>query len=83
MSFWEKLLEFVEKHLANILVAFGIGYKIGRKKNQEFETKADKLEYENELLKNKEIVRSLNDGKPPSDIIDDVIRSGSGHKDSQ
>lgn len=73
----DKILDFLKDHLPGLLVAIGVGYKIGKGKTRKLEIRAAQSELENALFKNKEIVRHNNDGLSANDIIDDAIRKGS------
>lgn len=80
MSLIEKIFDFLEKHLPGLMVAFGLGYKIAKKKNKEEKIKAAKLELENALLKNKESVRTRFDGMSDSDVVNSITSPGENDK---
>jgi|GEM_PF-4996178 len=72
MSFLDKFLALLEKHLPTFLLAFGLGRSMSKKKNRDLEIEKQRLEIDNALFKNKETINNRFDGMSNSDVIDAV-----------
>lgn len=82
MSFWEQFFKFMEKNAPGLLLAFGLGHKLGAGKQADLETKIQDMELANEIKENHEKVDKANANKSGSDIIDDAIAEGAKHTSS-
>lgn len=75
-----KIFDFLEQKMPGLLVAFGLGYRLAKKKDHADKVKIEQLELENDLLKNKEIVRHKFDGMSDADVINEFLSTGSDDK---
>lgn len=71
---WEKLFDWLERHLPSILLAFGLGYREGQEKKDEAEKKLLQVELEKRLAENALEVEKKNSGKSDSDVIREIFK---------
>lgn len=72
----KRLLDWLEKYLPGLLLAFGIGYKEGREELEKLEKKLLESETKRKLLENELVVREVFAGKSSDDVIRDILRAG-------
>lgn len=70
----DRVLAWLKKNAPGLLLAFGVGKKVGENGLNEAVMKSEKLEVENEKLKN-QIENNLQfDGKSDADVIADALK---------
>jgi hypothetical protein len=68
-----KLLDWLDKNLAKLILAFGLGYKMGGKGDDKMKKVLLEEETKRKLLENELKVIKNSDGKSDADIVGDVI----------
>lgn len=71
-----RILDWIEKHLPGLLLAFTLGFKRGAKKTEELEEKLIDSKLELEKEKNRRALLEANKGLDDLGIIDRAIRRG-------
>lgn len=75
-DFWENFFRFIKEVLPNLIVAFGLGKKIGEAGKGEVEDELVKTKLELGKLKNHVSVEDDNKNKSDTDIVNDAISEG-------
>jgi len=68
-----RILDWVERHLPGLLLAFGIGFREGTKKNDELEKKLIEEETKRKLLENEVRVEKEYSNKSSSDVVNELV----------
>lgn len=71
-----RILDWIEKHLPGLLLAFTLGFKRGAKKTEELEERLIDSKLELEKEKNRRALLEANKGLDDLGIIDRAIRRG-------
>ncbi len=70
-SFWSHLFDWLDRNLAKVLLAFGLGHKIGSDGKAKVEKELEASRYEKEKLQNEIDLRNSADKR---DLIHEFIK---------
>ena len=73
MEVLNRILEWIEKHLPGILLAFGLGYRQGREESEELKKKLLAEETKRKLLENEVSIEKAHSGKSSRDVVDELV----------
>lgn len=68
-----RLVVLLEKYVPSLLIAFGIGKRIGEGNKQETENELTKAQYELGKMKNEKAVRDSNSSDSDADVLRKAI----------
>jgi hypothetical protein len=75
-DFWENFFKFIKEVLPNLLLAFGVGKRVGEAGKEKVENELVETKLELGKLKNQVTVQEANSGKSDIDIVNDAISEG-------
>jgi len=75
-EFWERFFLFLERTLPGLLVAFGIGQKVGSQGKEKLESQLREKDLELEKRNNDDLIDKYISNKSDDDIIRDAIAEG-------
>ena len=75
-EFWERFFQFVEKVLPGLLMAFGLGHKVGSNEKEKLKRQAREKDLIIEKFNNKRRISKYLDSKSDKELIGSAIKRG-------